>query len=69
MNWNIKFWIKETKFNSEFETDKDKDTYVVKGDVVEKLFKMTNFNTEEALMRFSMKLRVLLKNLKLTALN
>ena len=32
-------------------------SYIIKGDVVEKLFKMTNFNTEEALLRFSHKLR------------
>lgn len=31
--------------------------YVIKGEAVEKLFMMTNFNTEEALVRFSHKLR------------
>jgi len=36
---------------------KEKDVFVIKGDQVEKLFKMTNFNTEEALLRFSHKLR------------
>lgn len=36
---------------------KDKEIYVIKGEVVEKLFKMTNFNTEEAFLRFSRKLR------------
>lgn len=36
---------------------KEKDVYVIKGETVEKLFKMTNFNTEEALLRFSTKLR------------
>ena len=36
---------------------KDNQVYVIKGDEVEKLFKMTNFNTEEALVRFSHKLR------------
>ena len=36
---------------------KDKDVYVIKGDAVEKLFRMTNFNTEEAYERFSNKLR------------
>ena len=36
---------------------KDSDVYVIKGEQVEKLFKMTNFNTEEALLRFSRKLR------------
>ena len=36
---------------------KDKDVYVIKGDAVEKLFRMTNFNTEEAYERFSNKIR------------
>lgn len=36
---------------------KDNGVYVIKGEQVEKLFKMTNFNTEEALLRFSRKLR------------
>lgn len=47
------------KFKKEkaFTIVKEKDVFVIKGDVVEKLFKMTNFNTEEALLRFSHKLR------------
>ena len=47
------------KFKKEkpFTIDKDKDVYVIKGDAVEKLFRMTNFNTEEAYERFSNKLR------------
>ena len=47
------------KFKKEkaFTIVKDKDVYVIKGDEVEKLFKMTNLNTEEALIRFSHKLR------------
>ena len=36
---------------------RDNDVYVVKGDAIEKLFRMTNFNTEEAYERFSNKLR------------
>ena len=36
---------------------KENNTYIIKGEKVEKLFKMTNFNTEEALIRFSNKLR------------
>ena len=36
---------------------KEKDVYIIKGEKVEKLFKMTNFTTEEALLRFSHKLR------------
>ena len=34
-----------------------KDVFVIKGDAVEKLFRMTNFNTEEAYERFSNKIR------------
>ena len=47
------------KFKKEkpFTIIKEKDVYIIKGDIVEKLFKMTNFNTEEALIRFSHKLR------------
>ena len=47
------------KFKREkpFTIVKDNLVYVIKGDEVEKLFKMTNFNTEEALVRFSYKLR------------
>ena len=47
------------KFQKErpFTIVKEKDVYVIKGETVEKLFKMTNFNTEEALLRFSTKLR------------
>ena len=47
------------KFKKEkpFTIVKDKDVYVIKGDAVEKLFRMTNFNTEEAYERFSNKLR------------
>lgn len=47
------------KFRKEkpFTISKDGKVYVIKGDRVEKLFKMTNFNTEEALVRFSNKLR------------
>lgn len=49
------------KFKKEkpFTISKDNNTYVIKGDTIEKLFKMTNFNTEEALLRFSHKLRKL----------
>ena len=47
------------KFKKEkpFTIVRDNKVYVIKGDEVEKLFKMTNFNTEEALVRFSHKLR------------
>ena len=47
------------KFKKEqpFTIVKDNKVFVIKGEEVEKLFKMTNFNTEEALVRFSHKLR------------
>ena len=47
------------KFKAEkpFSIVKDKDVFVIKGDAVEKLFRMTNFNTEEAYERFSNKIR------------
>ena len=47
------------KFKKEkpFTIVKDNKVFVIKGEQVEKLFMMTNFNTEEALIRFSHKLR------------
>lgn len=45
------------KMEKPFTIVKEKDVFVIKGDAVEKLFKMTNFNTEEAYERFSNKLR------------
>ena len=47
------------KFKKEkpFTITKENNIYIIKGETVEKLFKMTNFNTEEALIRFSHKLR------------
>ena len=47
------------KFRHEkpFSIIKDGDTYVIKGDKIEKIFNMTNFNTEEAMIRFSNRLR------------
>ena len=48
------------KFKKEkpFTIIKENDhTYIVKGDKVEKIFKMMNFNTEEAISRFAKKLR------------
>lgn len=47
------------KFREEkpFTIVRDNDVYVIKGEQVEKIFKMTNFNTEEALVRFSNRLR------------
>jgi GTP-binding protein len=47
------------KFKQEkpYHITKEKDAYVISGDEVEKIFKMINFNTEEAISRFSKKLR------------
>jgi len=47
------------KFKKEkpFTIIKDGNAYVIKGSEVERLFKMTNFNTDEALERFAKKLR------------
>lgn len=47
------------KFKKEkpFTIIKDSDTFVIRGDEVERLFRMTNFNTEEAYERFSNKIR------------
>lgn len=42
-----------------FTISKDNHTWVIKGDTVEKLFKMTKFNSDEAILRFSNKLRKL----------
>ena len=47
------------KFREErpFTISKDKDVFVIRGEEVERLFRMTNFNTEEAYERFSNKIR------------
>ena len=47
------------KFRKEkpFTIIKENNTYIIKGATVEKLFQMTNFNTEESFFRFSSKLR------------
>ena len=47
------------KFKEEqpFTITNDNGVWVIKGDKVEKLFKMTKFSTDEAVMRFSNKLR------------
>lgn len=47
------------KKEKEFTIVKDNDVFVIKGDTIEKLFKMTKLNTDEALLRFSHKLRKL----------
>ena len=47
------------KFKQEkpFTIIKEKDMFVIKGEQIEKIFKMTNFNTMEAYVRFSNRLR------------
>lgn len=47
------------KFKKEkpFTITRENDTFIIKGEKVEKIFKMMNFNTEEAIERFSKKLR------------
>lgn len=47
------------KFREEkpFTIVKDNDVFVIRGEEVERLFRMTNFNTEESYERFSNKLR------------
>ncbi len=45
------------KVEKPFTILKDGNKYIIKGDKVEKIFKMTNFNTEEAISRFAKKLR------------
>ena len=47
------------KFKKEkpFSIVKDGNVFVIKGDEVERIFNMTNFNTEEAYVRFSNRLR------------
>ena len=49
------------KFKKEkpFTILKEGNTYTVKGEKVEKIFKMMNFNTEEAISRFAKKLRTM----------
>ena len=45
------------KYEKPYTIIKENNAYIIKGDIVEKMFKMTNFNTEEAISRFSKKLR------------
>ena len=47
------------KFKKEepYTIEKDGDDFVIKGEEVEKLFRMTKFNTEDAIQRFANKLR------------
>lgn len=45
------------KMEKPFTIVKDGDTFVIRGDKLEKIFKMTNFDTEEAYERFSQRIR------------
>ena len=45
------------KYEKPFNIVRENNVYIIKGEQVEKLFKMTNFNTDEAFVRFSKKLR------------
>ena len=45
------------KYEKPFNIIRENNTYIIKGEEVEKIFKMTNFNTDEAFVRFSKKLR------------
>jgi len=45
------------KYEKPFSIVRENNVFIIKGDQVEKLFKMTNFNTDEAFVRFSKKLR------------
>lgn len=49
------------KFKKEkpFTIIKEGNTFIIKGEKVEKIFKMMNFNTEEAISRFAKKLRTM----------
>ena len=39
-----------------FTIEKEGDIFVIKGDVIEKLFRMTKFTSDEAILRFAKKL-------------
>ena len=45
------------KVEEPFTIEKEDDCFVIKGEEVEKLFKMTKFSTEEGMLRFAKKLR------------
>ena len=54
---NLNGEIQKVEIFAQIKSERDNKVYVIKGDEVERLFKMTNFNTEEAMVRFSNKLR------------
>ena len=47
------------KFKKEeaYTIEKEDNVWIIKGDEVEKLFKMTKFNTDESINRFARKIR------------
>ena len=45
------------KNDKPYTIEKEEDTWVITGDEIEKLFKMTRFNEDEAVLRFARKLR------------
>ena len=45
------------KYEKPYTIIRENNVYIIKGDQIEKLFKMTNFNTDESFDRFSKKLR------------
>ena len=44
------------KKENPFTITKEKDCFVISGDTIEKLFRMTKFNTDESIIRFAKKL-------------
>ena len=44
-------------YSTDTRTIKENDVYIVKGDQIEKLFRMTKFTTEEGILRFTRRLR------------
>ncbi len=44
------------KKDNPFTITKEKDCFVIKGDTIEKLFRMTKFNSDEAILRFAKKM-------------
>jgi len=54
-----KFVLYKFKKEKPFTIIRDGNAFVIKGEQVEKIFKMMNFNTEEAISRFSKKLRTM----------
>ena len=62
------FVLYKYKKEEPFTIEKIDNCYIIKGKVIEKLFRMTKFNTEESIMRFAKKLTKLGVDEKLDAL-